>query len=129
MRILVNPERIRPPHKVYTKRLYKKLYKSMERNGWKGYPLVAVQTIRTTRWDYYALNGSHRIAAARKSNTQIPVIVLPSSFLDDLKVAGYTDMFVEIYDDADVFANDRYDYYKLPWHKYKLAAKVLAAEE
>ena len=55
-------------HEVRDYNKYNAIYNSMLQDGWQGAPLIAVSTDGE---DYQLLNGSHRVAAARDSETDL----------------------------------------------------------
>lgn len=61
------------------------IVEDMTKNGWRGDPLLVFDNGN----GIFALNGSHRIAAARKTGTEIPIVkVDEDSFSDALDEAG-----------------------------------------
>lgn len=81
----ISPQDILPPHTPDIDCLVETLAKSMKNSGWKDRPLIALsltenQRKEFLRWrkkKYYAITGSHRIAAAKKRKLEkIPVIIL-----------------------------------------------------
>lgn len=61
---LINPDRIIELHGVRSEKHLQKIKTSIEENGWNGEPLL----IMSDGDGYYALNGSHRVAACRAIN-------------------------------------------------------------
>jgi len=69
----LNPRDVEPLHAVRIPSLYTELLGKMKAEGWNGRPLLVIQREN----GYQAWTGSHRIAAARELNLQIPCYVLP----------------------------------------------------
>jgi hypothetical protein len=72
------PTRIQPWHEVTDQDKYLALVESMRANGWVGAPIVVI-TGRDHGWgagDPTAITGSHRIAAAIETGTDIPTVDL-----------------------------------------------------
>lgn len=54
----------------------------MLKSGWKGRPILVIKSDR-----YYAMTGAHRIAAARLTQTDVPVLYIDDNkFRDDILV-------------------------------------------
>lgn len=71
----LDPNAILPPHEPRERERHRKLLASMKRGGWRGRPLLVVET---SPGRFQALTGSHRIAAARDMGlASIPAIVMP----------------------------------------------------
>lgn len=66
---LVNPIEITPLHGVEHQDLVDEIQALMARRGWEGRPLLAAYH---STGELCALTGSHRIAAARGADTEIP---------------------------------------------------------
>jgi hypothetical protein len=66
----LDPRRIVEIHSVQDKNKFERITKSMSAEGWKGDPLLVWEDGSGGVW---ALNGSHRIAAARKAGIDVPV--------------------------------------------------------
>ncbi len=65
----VEARRIEPVNKVNSKKV-EKLAKSMAKDGWVGRPVLTYEGANGTT----ALTGSHRIAAAKKSDIEVPIM-------------------------------------------------------
>jgi hypothetical protein len=99
----------------------------MNQYGWSGRPLVVVEMRRKKRWDYFALTGSHRTAAARKSGIKVPVVILPFQFFKESKCVDDFFYFYNIYADAYDFIHGLKC--EIPWKKYpKDIVKLLARD-
>ena len=70
--INVKATEITPLHCVEHQDLVDEIQASMARNGWEGRPLLACDY----DGEICALTGSHRIAAARGADVEIPVMVV-----------------------------------------------------
>lgn len=71
---LVNIQKIVPLHEPKNMHLFATILQNMCVNGWVGDPIAAVEIDGT----FFALTGSHRIAAAKACEIQeIPVEVIP----------------------------------------------------
>lgn len=68
----VGPDRIQPWHEDHDSAKTDQLVESMTANGWTGPPVVAIYN----DGDPIAITGSHRIPAARRTETDIPVVDL-----------------------------------------------------
>lgn len=74
----VDPDRIQPYHDVEDEEKYHSLVESMTDVGWQG-PSVVVLPGVDHGWgpgDPRAITGSHRIAAAQFTNTEVPVVYI-----------------------------------------------------
>jgi hypothetical protein len=60
---------IEPPHQIRDKEKLTSLVNDMNNNGWQGRPILTYDIGRGDE----AITGSHRIAAAKITNTEIPV--------------------------------------------------------
>lgn len=69
----LNPRRVETPHEVTDDAKLEAIVNSMTRNGWTGAPIIIVNRDDA---DPLAVTGSHRIAAARDTNTDIPAVDL-----------------------------------------------------
>jgi hypothetical protein len=67
---VVSPNNMYPPHGVRDKVKLEELAESMKENGWQGRPILVFDDGGANR----AFTGSHRIAAAKKSGIDVPVI-------------------------------------------------------
>jgi hypothetical protein len=98
----VSARNIETPNKVTDKELYKSLVTSMEVDGWKGAPVLAVDKGDGV---YTALTGSHRIYAARKVGIDVPV-----ALIDADKLKKWLDEDPDNFDRAfDRYSNFRVD--------------------
>lgn len=78
----IPPKRIIPVHGPREKDKLEKITKHMEKNGWEGRPVLSVNLPEGR----FALTGSHRIAAAIATKTDIPVHEMdPDKFQRGLK--------------------------------------------
>lgn len=74
-------------HGVKDKAKLDRLVVDMQKNGWRGDPLLVFDNGNGA----YALNGSHRIAAARQVGIDVPVMYVDDSrFITALDDAGFT---------------------------------------
>ncbi len=85
-------------HGVKDKSKLDHLVDDMKKNGWRGDPLLVFDDGNGT----YALNGSHRIAAARQTGIDIPVI-----YVDDSKLMSALDETGETFDEIIGSGDDR----------------------
>jgi hypothetical protein len=74
------------------------IVKDMTENGWRGDPLLVFDDGDGV----YAFNGSHRIAAARKTGTDVPVI-----YVDDERFVSALDDAGETFDNIIGSGDDR----------------------
>lgn len=74
----VNARRIQPVHEARDADKLAALISAMETGGWQGRPLL-VQDAGNELW---AVTGSHRLAAARKLEMEIPVVITETDFSD-----------------------------------------------
>lgn len=101
--VWVDPENVTPPHEVRNPAKYNALVAAMRDTGWCGRPILAEEEIygdydiwdpeQLEDVDMRAWTGSHRIAAAREAEIEIPVYVMDEdtnaqvgtweSYLDD----------------------------------------------
>ena len=108
-------EYIEPPHHVKDKQKLGKLLTEMENNGWVGRPILAYQN----DGEYFALTGSHRIAAAKKLGIEIPVMLVDDDvvnfendsgeFLQEIAGSGDDRVAVFLRDAGDSRAADLMD--------------------
>lgn len=74
-------------HGVRDQTKLNKIANSMKESGWDGDPLLAFDNGNGT----FLLNGSHRVAAARKTGTDIPVVYVDEDkFVSALEKTGMT---------------------------------------
>lgn len=78
-------DHINPPHQVKDHAKLQMLIDNMDENGWIGRPILAYQD---ASGGIYALTGSHRIAAARELEIEIPVMYVDASVGDFENDAG-----------------------------------------
>jgi hypothetical protein len=64
---------ITPLHGVKDRELLAELVASMSAHGWRGRPLIVYKDDEN---HYQALTGSHRLVAAAKTGTRVPIRVL-----------------------------------------------------
>lgn len=69
---LLDPEYIRKINDVEKSKLAK-MINSLERNGYKGRPVVVLDNANE---GYIALTGSHRLAAAEAVGIEIPAVIV-----------------------------------------------------
>jgi hypothetical protein len=78
---LFDPFDLTPPHFVAEKRHRDRIARNMKCLGWEGRPLVG--------WMFkgrvLCLTGSHRISAARRTHTLVPVALIPKEIKRALK--------------------------------------------
>jgi ParB-like nuclease family protein len=83
----LDPKVVQPPHEPREREKYRKLVASMRRGGWRGRPLLVIET---SPGRFQALTGSHRIAAARDAGlASIPVIVMPPNAAEVVRHSRY----------------------------------------
>jgi len=93
----ISPKRIEPPHEVRDKEKLVDLVSKMEKDGWQGRPILAVDLGQGPE----ALTGSHRIAAARIAGIEVPVIMIDSEIgnYQDSEERDIRDLMKESADD------------------------------
>lgn len=64
----IDPHTIAPVNEAWDKHRLEPIVQSMLKNGWQGRPIPIIETDRI-----YALTGSHRIQAAKITETPVPV--------------------------------------------------------
>lgn len=69
----LNARRVEPPHEVTDDAKLEAIVNSMARDGWTGAPIVIVNRDDA---DPLAITGSHRIAAAREVDADVPAVDL-----------------------------------------------------
>lgn len=96
-------ERIEPPHQVRDAEKVAELRDQMEKDGeWVGRPVLA---FTDESGGVFALTGSHRIAAAKAAEVEIPVVEVSEAALSHVDESGRSLHDVARYgDDADVHA-------------------------
>ncbi len=112
----LDPDQIQPWHDFHNSEKIDRLVESMTTHGWRGAPLVVMHG------DGFpvAITGSHRIEAARRTNTHIPTIDL-----DDLLSAhGLT--LAEIDEKTGSNPGDELHYESIVRLDYHLPADVVA---
>lgn len=119
----VSPFRVRPPHAIEHGLHYDEILSSMKKCGWNDRPLVVIEMLKTNRWDYWAVTGSHRTYAARKLGLKIPIVILPNRFLSLKTPLRYS----EFYRDAMFYCSNN-GVWLYNWEKYKKAAEILSIE-
>lgn len=72
---MVDPYYIKPINDITNKNKYNALLYEFKNNGYNGRPILAIET---SKGEYEALTGSHRILAAKKAGIEIPVKVVES---------------------------------------------------
>jgi len=94
-----SPRSIEPPHEVRDKKKLTDLAKKMEKEGWQGRPILAIDLGRGQE----ALTGSHRIAAAKIAGIDVPVVMVDEDIAnyEDENGKNIRDM---MYEEADVMA-------------------------
>lgn len=70
---MVDPYYIKPINDITNKNKYNALLYEFKNNGYNGRPILAIET---SKGEYEALTGSHRILAAKKAGIEIPVKVV-----------------------------------------------------
>jgi len=90
--------RIKPPHEVRDKDKLKKLSESMKTDGWQGRPILAFVEPNGT---IQAVTGSHRIAAAKRTKTPIPVVYINPDALKWEDPRGSLGPWNQVVDDGD----------------------------
>ena len=76
----LNPKNIEPPHEVRDNKKLNKIIENMKLKGYYGRPILIVNTFN----GYFALTGSHRLAATKKLNMhEIPVYIIDESDFND----------------------------------------------
>lgn len=70
---MIDPYYIKPINDITDKNKYNALIYDFKNNGYNGRPILAVET---SKGEYEALTGSHRILAANKAGIEIPVKVM-----------------------------------------------------
>lgn len=70
---MVDPYYIKPINDITNKNKYNALLYEFKNNGYNGRPILAIET---SKGEYEALTGSHRILAAKKAGIKIPVKVV-----------------------------------------------------
>jgi len=97
---MIDIQKIVPPHGARDTEKLTELIRSMCVDGWVGAPIVAIEVGGT----FFALTGSHRIAAARATELwEIPVEVIEGSILspeqwEELNMARNTEEFTTTFD-------------------------------
>lgn len=109
--MVVAPGLVAPRHEVNDPAKYAALVESMELGGWQGRPVLVYEYHER----YEAITGSHRIAAAQETGTDIPVVVLP-----------YNDDTADLIDEAR--ASDDVDASRLLGRVSVLAGELMLAE-
>lgn len=107
---LLDPEYIRKINDVEKSKLAK-MINSLERNGYKGRPVVVLDNANE---GYIALTGSHRLAAAEAVGIEIPAVIVHAN--------EYTVELLDVRDDnelADV-AESLYNDKKISNSAYQL---------
>ena len=92
----LDPSEIVPLHDAWNEGLNSELIESMEKNGWKGRPLVILRTDRN-----YALTGTHRRTAAIEAGIKVPVHFVDTQNLKD-------EMFINLLKSAGDHQSARY---------------------
>lgn len=69
----IDPRDIEPLHAVVDGALYEAIVASMWRDGWVGRPLLVAET---ADGELRGLTGSHRLAAARCTETLVPCVIV-----------------------------------------------------
>ena len=77
----LSPGWLIPPHGVVRPERFRSLVSSMDRYGWKGRQIIAIHD-RSFGDLYRALTGSHRIAAAGATDTDVPCRILHFDRID-----------------------------------------------
>jgi len=90
----IEAEKICPIHEVVDSEKFENLKNSMQKDGWIGraIPVIYGSTLNT----YYALSGSHRIASAVATDTQVPCLVLDLADWEDTDNHDVLDKFDEV---------------------------------
>ena len=95
----MNPKNIEPPHEVRDKKKLINIINHMKLRGYVGRPILVVNTFN----GYFALSGSHRLAASKKLNIdEIPVYEIDEKDFNDY---------------LDKIKKDAYDFFYLDKHK------------
>jgi hypothetical protein len=80
----LNPSLIKPINKAFMSDLLSELEESMMTNGWLGRPLLVIET---SKGDYFAWTGSHRLAAAMSAGMEnIPCYVVLESLISSEEI-------------------------------------------
>lgn len=82
---------IEPKNNVRNKEFFDALRTDMETHGWKGRPLLVLDK---GDGSYIGLTGSHRTLAARDLGIEVPAMVIPAKFADDINLGGDDDMLL-----------------------------------
>lgn len=69
---MIKATEISPLHEVEHMALYSELVASLYHDGWVGRPILATEL----DGEIIALTGSHRIAAARHNDMEVPVVMV-----------------------------------------------------
>lgn len=77
----ISADAIEPINDVRNKTFFAKLVANMQKHGYKGKPVVAIDMGDGI---YKAVTGSHRILAAREADVKLPVVIIPARFKDDI---------------------------------------------
>lgn len=89
----MDADRIIPLHGIVDKNKFEALKNSMELKGWNGLVLVVLDRGN----EYHAINGSHRLAAAKELEIDVPVLILNENDLYNY-ISDNTDyQFEDIY--------------------------------
>lgn len=72
----VDPQDLVPLNGVDSEEFFRCLLRDMRRRGWHGRPLLATESDGV----WYAITGSHRIAAAREVGIRVPVVWWPGAW-------------------------------------------------
>ena len=76
----IEAERINPKHEITDPDKLARLIADMDANGWEGRPLL----VAYDGDGYYAMSGTHRLAAARETDTLVPVLLMDNDDLQSL---------------------------------------------
>ena len=113
----LDPHRIQPWHNVEDEAKLARLISAMSTMGWAGPPIVVINRDDA---DPIAINGSHRIAAAREVGIEVPAIGL-----DDLLHAHGTSL-AEVDEETGSAPEDELHYETVTRLDYYLPAEVVA---
>lgn len=91
----VHAKTVTPLHEIKSKGKLGEIKQSMKSGGWKGRPLLAVET---ENGKLQGLTGSHRIVAAKSAGLDVPVHVVTR---DEMDKAGLDSDYLKSTDDVD----------------------------
>lgn len=83
----LSPNEIQPVNEITDREQYEYLVRDFQENGYDGRPVVVYET----PYGYQALTGSHRVAAAREADIDVPAAVIRDSDVIERLSEAYDD--------------------------------------